>query len=97
LATYASSPERAHAHAPTLRAKYALARLLIYGALLLWAFISLFPIYWTVTTSFKVAVDVTQGHLIPWVDFHPDWKGWRSLGLSPDTLFETSTVRDEVI
>ena len=33
-------------------------------------------------------VDVTQGHLIPWVDFMPDWKGWRSLGLSPDTIFD---------
>ena len=27
----------------------------------------------------------------------PDWKGWRSLGLSPDTIFETSTVRDEFL
>ena len=72
-------------------------RVLIYGALLLWSFICLFPIYWTVTTSFKVAVDVTQGHLIPWVDFTPSWKGWRSLGLSPDTIGEVSTVRDEFI
>ncbi|HZT20370.1 MAG TPA: hypothetical protein VFA23_13270, partial [Dongiaceae bacterium] len=69
--------------------------MLIYGALILWAFISLFPVYWTVTTSFKVAVDVTQGHLIPWVDFTPSWKGWRSLGLSPDTIGEDSTARDE--
>jgi multiple sugar transport system permease protein len=97
LATYASALERPRADHPTLRAKHNLARLLIYGALLLWAFICVFPIYWTVTTSFKVAVDVTQGHLIPWVDFLPDWKGWRSLGLSPDTIFETSTVRDEFI
>jgi multiple sugar transport system permease protein len=73
------------------------SRLAIYGALLLWAAISLFPIYWTLTTSFKVAVDVTQGHLIPWWDFQPNWKGWRSLGLSPDTLFETSTVREEFL
>ena len=71
--------------------------MLIYGALLLWSFICLFPIYWTITTSFKVAVDVTQGHLIPWVDFTPSWKGWRSLGLSPDTIGEISTVRDEFI
>jgi multiple sugar transport system permease protein len=97
LATYASALERPRAAHPTLRARHNLARLLIYGALLLWAFICIFPIYWTVTTSLKVAVDVTQGHLIPWVDFWPDWKGWRSLGLSPDTLFETSTVRDEFI
>ena len=51
-----------------------------------WALICLFPIYWTITTSFKSAVDVTQGHLIPFVDFQPDWKGWRSLGLSPDMI-----------
>jgi len=72
-------------------------RVLIYGALILWTFISLFPIYWTVTTSFKTAVNVTQGHLIPWIDFMPDWKGWRSLGLSPDTIGQISTVRDEFL
>jgi multiple sugar transport system permease protein len=69
-------------------------RVFIYGALVLWTFISLFPIYWTLTTSFKIAPDVMQGHIVPWWDFTPDWKGWRSLGLSPDTIFETSTVRD---
>jgi multiple sugar transport system permease protein len=82
----------------TARGAAPLARpILIYGALLFWAFVSLFPIYWTVTTSMKVAVDVTQGHLVPWVDFQPSWKGWRSLGLSPDTIFETSTVREEFL
>ena len=25
----------------------------IYAALIVWAFISLFPVYWTITTSFK--------------------------------------------
>ena len=69
--------------------------MLIYGALLFWTFVSLFPIYWTITTSFKVAVDVTQGHLIPWRDFTPDWKGWRSIGLSPDMLGEKSNTREE--
>jgi multiple sugar transport system permease protein len=73
------------------------SRIFIYGALLLWTFICLFPIYWTVTTSMKTAVNVTQGHLIPFLDFKPDWKGWRSLGLSPDTIFETSTVREEFL
>ena len=80
-----------------LLARRNLARLCVYGALILWAFISLFPIYWTLTTSFKVAADVMQGHIVPWYDFRPDWKGWRSLGLSPDTIFETSTVRDEFL
>ncbi len=82
---------------PAMKARFLSSRVLIYGALLLWAFICLFPLYWTVTTSFKVAVNVTQGHLIPWVDFQPDWRGWRSLGLSPDTIGTTSTVRDEFV
>ena len=69
----------------------------IYAILVFWAFVSLFPIYWTLTTSLKTAVNVTQGHLIPFVDFAPDWRGWRSLGLSPDTIFKTSTVRAEFL
>ncbi|MDE0793185.1 MAG: carbohydrate ABC transporter permease [SAR324 cluster bacterium] len=72
-------------------------RILIYSALLFWAFLCLFPIYWTITTSFKTAVNVTQGHLIPWVDFVPKWIGFRSLGLSPETFFQISTVRDEFV
>jgi multiple sugar transport system permease protein len=83
--------------ATTWRAKRISGRTLLYAAALLWAFISLFPIYWTVTTSFKTAVDVTQGHLIPFIDYQPDWRGWRSLGLSPDTIGATSTVREEFL
>jgi multiple sugar transport system permease protein len=89
--------ERQAKRAPrgTADATHITTRVLIYGALIVWTFISLFPIYWTVTTSFKTAVNVTQGHLIPFVDFTPDWKGWRSLGLSPDTIGQISTVREE--
>ena len=65
-------------------------KIVIYGILLLWTFICLFPIYWTATTSFKTAASVTQGLLIPWIDFEPSWKGWRNLGFSPDTLFVES-------
>jgi multiple sugar transport system permease protein len=90
-ATLASSSSRVRFSKPLI------GRVFIYGALLFWVFVSLFPIYWTVSTSFKVAVDVTQGHLVPWWDFRPDWKGWRSLGMSPDTIFTTSNVRDEFI
>ena len=72
-------------------------RILIYGGLLFWAFLCLFPIYWTITTSFKTAVSVTQGHLIPWIDFTPKWIGFRSLGLSPETIFQISTVREEFL
>lgn len=72
-------------------------RVAIYALLILWAAISLFPIYWSVTTSFKIAPDVMKGHLIPFLDFQPNWKGFRSLGLSPDRIFETSTVREEFL
>ena len=70
-------------------------KIVIYGILLLWTFICLFPIYWTATTSFKTAASVTQGLLIPWIDFEPSWKGWRNLGFSPDTLFVESNPREE--
>ena len=93
ISTSASQPVR-KSHR-TSRATRILSRVLIYSALLFWAFVCLFPIYWTGTTSFKSALDVTQGHLIPWLDFQPDWKGWRSLGLSPDSIFGTSTARAE--
>jgi len=79
------------------RARWASSRILIYGALLIWTLICLFPIYWTVTTSFKQAPDVMQGHLVPWLDYEPASLGWRSLGLSPDTLGQPSTPRAEFI
>jgi multiple sugar transport system permease protein len=72
-------------------------RVLIYAALALWTFIALFPLYWTLSTSFKLGKDVTQGHLVPWLDFAPSWKGWQSLGLSPDTIFAVSNVREEFL
>lgn len=97
MTTYTLTPELVREQDTARRVRRISSRALIYGALLLWVFISLFPIYWTITTSFKTAVNVTQGHLIPWVDFQPDWKGWRSLGLSPDTIAKTSTVRAEFL
>ncbi|MCW1917611.1 carbohydrate ABC transporter permease [Rhodobacter sp. KR11] len=79
------------------RAKWFTGRVAIYGALLLWAFICLFPIYWTATTSFKAAADVMKGSMIPYVDFAPKWLGWKSLGLSPETILQDSTVREEFL
>jgi multiple sugar transport system permease protein len=77
------------------RLRWAMSRIVIYGLLITWAVICIFPIFWTVTTSFKIAPDVMKGNLIPYVDFMPKDRGWKSLGLSPDTIFTVSTVRDE--
>ncbi|WP_244635980.1 carbohydrate ABC transporter permease [Chthonobacter albigriseus] len=97
MAMTATSAETAHHTSRSHRTGLALGKVLIYAALIFWAFICLFPIFWTVTTTFKTANNVTQGHILPFIDFWPDWKGLRSLGLSPDTLFEVSTVRDEFL
>ena len=77
------------------RTKWWTGRIVIYTVLILWAIICLFPIYWTLTTSFKMAPDVMKGHMIPWVDYTPKWLGWKSMGLSPDTIGAESTVREE--
>jgi multiple sugar transport system permease protein len=81
----------------SFRTKWYANRIAVYGVLVLWAVICLFPIYWTLTTSFKMAPNVMKGNLVPWVDFNPAWLGWRSLGLSPDTIADQSTVRDEFV
>jgi multiple sugar transport system permease protein len=77
------------------RAKWALSRVAVYGILILWAIICIFPIYWTITTSFKMAPNVMKGALIPFIDYQPAWLGWRALGLSPDTIGLESTPRAE--
>jgi multiple sugar transport system permease protein len=76
-------------------AKFYFGRIFVYGALFIWTIICLFPIYWTVSTSFKVAKDVQKGAIVPWVGYTPNWKGWQALGLSPDSILNPSTVRDE--
>ena len=79
------------------RAKRFTGMTVVYLLLIAWAIICLFPIYWTITTSFKMAPNVMKGALIPWVDYTPAWLGWRSLGLSPDTIGAESTVRSEFL
>jgi multiple sugar transport system permease protein len=75
----------------------ALKKTLIYAALILWTIIALFPIFWTFSTTFKVAKDVQLGNIVPWVQFTPSWLGLRAIGLSPDTIFNISTPREEFI
>ena len=45
-------------------------RVLIYGALIFWAFICLSRSIGRSRPPSRSAVDVTQGHLIPWIDLH---------------------------
>ncbi|MEP0963598.1 MAG: carbohydrate ABC transporter permease [Roseobacter sp.] len=73
------------------------SRVAIYSALIIWTIVCLFPIFWTFTTSFKLAPDVMKGNLVPWWDFTPRWKGWESIGISPRLIGEVSTVREEFL
>ncbi len=66
----------------------------VYAVLIIWAFVCLFPIYWTASTAFKEAKDIYDGDLVPWLQFEPNWKGWESLGLSPDTIGQQSSARE---
>ena len=61
-----------------------LGRMGIYLALIAWAVICLFPLYWTATTSIKSREAVLQGpKYVPWVDFQPDQMGWFPLLYEP--------------
>jgi multiple sugar transport system permease protein len=75
----------------------ALQKTAVYAVLIVWAFVCLFPIFWTVTTAFKETKDIYQGNLIPWLQFEPKWKGWESQGLSPDTITKPSSARDQFL
>ena len=75
LATDALTLERVRDHDPARHAKFFSSRVLIYGALLLWAFISPVP---DLLDGHDLVQDRGQRHAratsIPWVDFMPDWK-----------------------
>jgi multiple sugar transport system permease protein len=45
-----------------------------------WAFIVLFPLYWLITTAFKLPIDVASGpKYIPFVDFQPSLHAWQEM------------------
>ncbi len=75
-----------------------IGRTLTYLALLLWAFICLFPIYWTAVTSLKNLRLITTGpFFFPWIDFEPVTLGWTVLTEANDReeflrIFNTSLV-----
>jgi multiple sugar transport system permease protein len=46
----------------------------------IWTLIVLFPLYWLVTTAFKLPVDVASGpKYIPFVDFQPSLHAWHEM------------------
>jgi multiple sugar transport system permease protein len=65
------------------------ARVAIYAALSVWAFICLFPLYWLVVTSVKEPIHVNSGPVyLPFIDYQPSLHAWRYIffELGRDTL-----------
>ena len=80
VAITAARPTRNESTIGPKKARATAARVATYAILLAWAFISLFPILWTITTSVKSQVAVIKGPTyLPWLDFNPVDLGWRSI------------------
>ena len=57
-----------------------LSATLVYSLLGFWTLFVTFPIYWVVTTAFKLPQHVNEGPVfIPFVDFQPSLNAWRDL------------------
>src|SRR5688572_14939654 len=56
-----TQPERADGDQPMSNRPFRLDRLLIYPALIFWAIISIFPLLWMVSVSFKPAAESLGG------------------------------------
>ena len=53
----------------------------LYALLVVWALFTLFPIYWTIITSFKSAkaVNSPRPTFFPWIDFEPTLKPFQHI------------------
>ena len=66
-----------------------LGAIVVYGALILWSLVVLFPLYWIVITSLKLPIHVSAGPVyLPFIDFQPSLHAWRYIfvDLGNDTL-----------
>ncbi len=64
-------------------------KLAVYGLLVLWAFVVLFPLYWLAITSVKLPIQVNDGpDYLPFIDFEPSLHAWKFLlvDVGPDTF-----------
>ncbi len=55
-----------------------MSRIVVYGLLLIWTTIVLFPLYWVAITSFKLPIDVSYPpKYLPFIDYQPSLHAWR--------------------
>lgn len=54
--------------------------LVSYVILSFWTFVVLFPLYWVITTAFKLPIDVASGpKYLPFIDFQPSLHAWNEM------------------
>ncbi|WP_374377453.1 carbohydrate ABC transporter permease [Dongia sp.] len=52
--------------------------IIVYGALIFWSLVVLFPLYWLLVTSVKLPIQVSDGPFyLPFIDFEPSLHAWR--------------------
>lgn len=57
-----------------------IARGLVIGGVFLWAFLTLFPLYWVLVTAFKPPIAVVGGATyIPFLQFEPSMQAWQDI------------------
>jgi multiple sugar transport system permease protein len=68
----------------TMRQSRQVKQIVTYTLLAVWALVCLFPLYWLLTTSFKLPIAVFQGpKYFPWIDFQPTLDAWQYLLSGP--------------
>ena len=76
----------------------AVARAVIVTAVLLWAFFTLFPFYWTLMTSFKQTKDIITGpSYFPWLDFSPSVAAWSDMFAGKRGNFDRNIISSAVV
>ena len=76
---------------PTVRA-------VIVTGVLIWAFFTMFPLYWTAITSFKEITDVISGpKYFPWIDFTPSLHAWADILLGRRGNFAGNLLSSTIV
>lgn len=58
-----------------------------YCVLGFWSFVVLFPLYWLVTTAFKLPIDVSAGpKFMPFIDYQPSLHAWQEMLFVPNNF-----------
>lgn len=74
------------------------AKALVVLGLIVWLFLTAFPIYWTLITAFKTPPAVNGGPTyLPWVDFEPSLHAWLDIFAGIRGQFERTVTNSTLV